>query len=635
MAEILSQDAIDKLILLKSESGEAAGPPLETPEAKQKITVYDFKRPDKFSKDQIRTVAIMHETFARNVTTILSAELRSLAHAHVASVDQLTYEEFICSIPNPTTIAIVEMSPLRGSAVLEIDPAVTFAIIDRLFGGPGDGFRLSREITDMESSVIGGLVIRMLVSLRKAWETAIDLRPNLVKIERNPQFASIVPPKDMIVLVTLETKVGNAAGMINLALPYLTIESIIPKLSARYYYSFIGKTDKGVVGSAILDLDIPAEVYFDGARLTLCDLGRLQKGSLVKLPDYRQQRAFLRMGGRPLFELEARPGGKWKPPVYTLVSKIPEEYLPFLEPAEKKGEPSAMETMETAMREALRKLGNEMGESLAEMKSAISTLRQRQEEVADQLAFGAQDQEVRDLERSQEHAMPFDFVRRADPARLLTLIQQEHPQLMALVLSYLEPQMASSILGSLPAELQPEVARRIASMNRTSPEVLREVERGLEMQLSIISLKDYVAAGGVEGLAEILNMADRSTEKHVVESLEKSNPELAEEIKRRMFVFEDIVLLDRKAVDVIVRKTDADILLRALKAAPENVRCFIWESLTREDGEKLKLMLEELGPVRLHEVERAQQQIVATIREMEEAGEIFIARPGEEPKLVE
>lgn len=102
-----------------------------------------------------------------------------------------------------------------------------------------------------------------------------------------------------------------------------------------------------------------------------------------------------------------------------------------------------------------------------------------------------------------------------------------------------------------------------------------------------------------------------------------------------MFVFEDIVLLDRKAVDVIVRKTDADILLRALKAAPENVRCFIWESLTREDGEKLKLMLEELGPVRLHEVERAQQQIVATIREMEEAGEIFIARPGEEPKLVE
>jgi flagellar motor switch protein FliM len=131
----------------------------------------------------------------------------------------------------------------------------------------------------MESSVIGGLVIRMLVSLRKAWETAIDLRPSLVKIERNPQFASIVPPKEMIVLVTLETKVGNAAGMINLALPYLTIEPIIPKLCERYYYSLIRKTDKGVVGSTILDLDISAEVYFEGARLTLCDLGRLQKAA--------------------------------------------------------------------------------------------------------------------------------------------------------------------------------------------------------------------------------------------------------------------------------------------------------------------------------------------------------------------
>jgi flagellar motor switch protein FliM len=128
------------------------------------------------------------------MSTILSAELQ-VSRMPMSLIDQLTYEEFICSIPNPTTIAIVEMSPLRGSAVLEIDPAVTFAIIDRLFGGPGDGFRLSREITDMESSVIGGLVIRMLVSLRKAWETAIDLRPNLVKIERNPQFASIVRPR--------------------------------------------------------------------------------------------------------------------------------------------------------------------------------------------------------------------------------------------------------------------------------------------------------------------------------------------------------------------------------------------------------------------------------------------------------
>jgi flagellar motor switch protein FliM len=634
MAKILSQDAVDQL-LPNIASGEASGPSMETPKAKRKIIVYDFKRPDKFSKDQIRTVAIMHEAFARSVTTGLSAELRSLAHAHLASVDQLTYEEFICSIPNPTTIAIIDMDPLRGSAVLEMDPAVTFAIIDRLFGGQGDGLRFSREITAIESSVIGGLVIRMLGYLAEAWQNVIDLRPRLVRMERNPQFASIVPPNEMIMLVTLETKVGSATGMINLAFPYLTIEPIIPKLCAQYYYSEFRKTGKGVGRATTMGLDISAEVYFEGVRLTLCDLGRLKKGSLVKIPDYGRQRAFLRLGGGSLFELEARPGGRRKPPVYAVVSKTSEEYLPFLESAEKKGEPSAMETMEAAMREELRRLGNEIGESLAGMKSAIGTLRQKQEEMADQLAFGPQELEAGDVKRSAEHAMLFDFVRRADPARLLSLIRQEHPQLIALILSYLEPQKASGILGSLPAESQPDVARRIACMNRTSPEVLHEVERVLEMQLSFLSSKDYVPAGGVEGLVEILGMADRSTEKHVVESLEKSDPELTEEIKRRMFVFEDIVLLDRKAIDAVVRKIEADILLRALKAAPENVRGLIWESLPPADGEKLKLRLKELGPVRLHDVERAQQKIVATIREMEEAGEIFIGLPGEEPKIVE
>jgi flagellar motor switch protein FliM len=236
MAEVLSQDEIDQLLSAIS-AGEISTEEVHAPKDQRKIKIYDFKRPDKFSKDQIRTVSIMHETFARLTTTSLSAQLRSLVHVHVASVDQLTYEEFIRSIPNPTTLAVVDMDPLKGSAILEIDPAITFSIIDRLFGGQGEGAKFSRELTDIEQSVMEGIIVRVLGNLRESWSTVIDLRPRLGGIEVNPQFAGIVPPQEMVVLVTLETKVGEVEGMMNLCIPYLTIEPIISKLSGQYWYS--------------------------------------------------------------------------------------------------------------------------------------------------------------------------------------------------------------------------------------------------------------------------------------------------------------------------------------------------------------------------------------------------------------
>jgi flagellar motor switch protein FliM len=631
MSDELSQDAVDQIVSNTLIEEAVGGPFLPPPKDQRKIKVYDFRRPDKFSKEQIRTVAIMHETFARTATTSLSFQLRNLTHVHVASVDQLTYEEFIRSIPNPTTIAIINMDPLKGSAILEIDPAVTFASIDRLFGGQGEDAKIRRELTDIEQSVMEGAIVPILGNLREAWAPVIDLRPRVGRIEVSPWFAQIVPPSEMIVLVTLETRVGDVEGMMNLCLPYLTIEPIIPKLSAQYVFSPMRKGGPEVA-QASFDLNIPAEVYLEGAGLSLRDLGRLQRGNLVKIPGYQQGKAFLRMGGRTLFGLKAQRGGRRKPANYTVVSGISKENMPFLEPVEKKDKSSELETLESGMRETLRELDSKISQSLAEMKNSIGALRQKQGEMADQLAFGPQDREGAEDFTSGEQKRPFDFVRRSDPAHVLNFIQQEHPQLIALVLSYLEPQKASTVLGSLDQGLQPDIARRIACMGRTAPEVLREVERVLEMKLSS---EDYTAAGGVEGLVQILSMADRSTERFVVGSLEKTDAEVAEEIKKRMFVFEDIVLLDTKDVQKVMKKADTDVLLRAMKAAPAEVKAFIWGCAPREDGERLEARLKELGPVRLHDVERAQQRIVGLIREMEEAGEIVVERPGEETKIVE
>jgi flagellar motor switch protein FliG len=229
---------------------------------------------------------------------------------------------------------------------------------------------------------------------------------------------------------------------------------------------------------------------------------------------------------------------------------------------------------------------------------------------------------------------PFDFIRRTDPTHLLNFIQQEHPQTIALILAYLEPQKASVILGSLPHEVQSDVAKRIATMDRTSPEVLREVERVLEKKLSTLSSEDYTAAGGVESIVDILNLVDRSTEKGIIESLEEEDPELAEDIKKRMFVFEDIVLLDDRAIQKVLREVDTNELAKALKSVDSEVQDKIYRNMSKRAATLLKEDMEYMGPVRLKDVEESQQKIVSIIRKLEEQGEIVVARSGEDEMVV-
>jgi flagellar motor switch protein FliG len=229
---------------------------------------------------------------------------------------------------------------------------------------------------------------------------------------------------------------------------------------------------------------------------------------------------------------------------------------------------------------------------------------------------------------------PFDFIRRTDPTQLLNFIQQEHPQTIALILAYLEPPKASIILSSLPQEIQSDVAKRIATMDRTSPEILREVERVLEKKLSTLSSEDYAAAGGVESIVEILNLVDRSTEKIIIESLEEEDPELAEDIKKRMFVFEDIVMLDDRAIQKVMREVDTSELAKALKSVDSEVQDKIYRNMSKRAATLLKEDMEYMGPIRIKDVEEAQQKIVSIIRKLEEQGEIVVARAGEDELVV-
>ncbi|MDA8233847.1 MAG: flagellar motor switch protein FliG [Clostridia bacterium] len=229
---------------------------------------------------------------------------------------------------------------------------------------------------------------------------------------------------------------------------------------------------------------------------------------------------------------------------------------------------------------------------------------------------------------------PFDFVRKTDPSQLLNFIQSEHPQTIALIMAYLDPEQASILLSALPPDRQTDVARRIAIMDRTSPDVVKEIERVLERKLSSLVSQDYTSAGGVQAVVDVLNRVDRSTEKTIMESLEVQNPELAEEIKARMFVFENIVQLDDRAIQQVLKEVDTKDLALALKGSSEEVSNKIRRNMSKRAGEMLKEEIEFMGPVRLRDVEEAQQRIVNIIRKLEEAGEIIVARGGGDEIIV-
>ena len=229
---------------------------------------------------------------------------------------------------------------------------------------------------------------------------------------------------------------------------------------------------------------------------------------------------------------------------------------------------------------------------------------------------------------------PFDFARKADPAQILNFLQNEHPQTIALVLSYLTPAQAGQILSALPQEMQADIARRIALMDSTSPEVINQIEQILERKLSTTFVQDYTHTGGIEAVVEVLNGVDRSTERTILDALEIQDPELAEEIKKRMFVFEDIVTLDSRAIQRVIREVDNGDLMLALKVSSDEVKEVVFKNMSKRMAETFKEEMEYMGPVRLRDVEEAQSRIVAVVRRLEDAGEIVIARGGGDDIIV-
>ena len=230
---------------------------------------------------------------------------------------------------------------------------------------------------------------------------------------------------------------------------------------------------------------------------------------------------------------------------------------------------------------------------------------------------------------------PFDFIRKTDASQILNFIQNEHPQTIALILSYLKPKQAAQVLSELASEKQADVTRRIALMDRTSPDVIKEVERALEKKLSALMTEDFTVVGGVDAVVEILNVVDRSTEKHILESLEAEDVELSDEIRKKMFVFDDILTLDSRSVQLVLRQEiDNREIAIALKGAKAEVQELVFNNMSKRLSAMIREDMDFMGPVRRADVDEAQQKIVNIIRRLQDAGEIIIARGGGGDEIV-
>ena len=305
--EVMSQNEIDSLLASISSGGDDIER-MQVVEEKP-LKLYDFRRPDKFSKDQLRAIQMIHESFCRSLTTSLSTMVRSIVSIEVVAVDQLAYDEFIHSLVQPTVIGILEMYPLSGNAILEINNQLTFAIIDRLLGGKGEPISKPRDLTDIERTVVERIMMKILEHLEESWSTVVDIRYRFETMESNPFFVQVCPGSDMVLLVTMQIQIGEVQGIMNFCIPYFVIEPLMDKLSSQQWFTSTGrKSTEGaqdILAERLNEVSVPLALELGNAIVTLGDVIQMQTGDVVRLDGLAKDDLGLRVGNRVKFHCSA------------------------------------------------------------------------------------------------------------------------------------------------------------------------------------------------------------------------------------------------------------------------------------------------------------------------------------------
>jgi len=570
-------------------------------------------------------------TFARLAAATLADRIGATAVIRVVSTDQVTLGELLAAPSGPGAAATVFMDPLEGAVLLHLESAVALVVLERLLGGAGTGGGTVRDLTDIERSVLDGVFSGFLGDLCTAWSDVPDLNPRLAGAEDGSRAVPRAADTEMTIRAALEVKCLDAVGSMVFAVPCRIMRASLPKPAAR-------ETTDGAAGIAelrealhALDQKVTALAWPQEAeegpmenalRVSMArprDAARLLRTWLLA-PDAAEnagERGSALSGRRKAAMFLVILGPEASAGIYRHLGEDEIEVLTF--------EIARLEYVGGAERDAV--LTEFHGLLVARDFTSAGGVDCAREILEKSLGARKALEVINHLIGSLQ-APPFDFLKRADPALIPDLVRSEHPQTIAVILAGMEPREASLLLGSLPAGIQPDVVKRIATMGRPSTDALGDVERVLERKLSALSPGDRAAMGGVPRSAEILDALDGSTGRSILERLEGDDPELADGIKQRMFVFEDILLLEDRAVQKALRELDAAELARALKGAEGEVREKVLKNMSRRASTLLREDMDSLGSIRRVDVEEARAKVVQVIRKLEERGEIVVARGG-------
>ena len=598
-----------------------------TEHTKGQPKLYDFRRPDKFSKDQIRTMQNISEAYARLASADLSAGLRLPCELRLETVDQMTYSEFMDPLSCPCALAVIEVKPLRGNVIIHIDAAGSDGILERLFGtlpAHADRPLASGGLTDLEAASLEAALPALLKPFGESWAMVENLSPTLFALETEARFCQLVPPAEMIVLCSFSLSVGSVCAKLDIVYPFLVLEPIIGRLSAQYWYGQGPRKAQAVSTAMARRASLTAELISDAGAISVRELRGLRRGSVISVPAYNSGIAKLRLGSAHVACLRSlvKEGGRYSAVFCDAPEGMHRQNTQAEGGAEGQGGDPLLR-MSREFREGLKGLGDTLSATLSGFSEELRELKHSQEDLADRALFGQAD-----AQEQAAGAKPFSAVSGMQPEVLSMFLSNERPQLVALILSYFDDATASRTLSLLPETMQPAIAGRIATLERVSPLVLEVLDRVLAVKLRAID-RSAIQSGGLAKLVNILNLVPRATEKLVINSLDASAPELAEALKRSMFVFEDIIILDDESISAVLEKADERDILLATKLVEEGERERLFERLPADRRERLKAEFAALGRMRLKDCDEAGMRIVALIRALEEDGRIAILRDDE------
>lgn len=571
-----------------------------------RVVVMDFRRPDKFSMEQIKTMAMIHENFARLATVKLSAMFHQKAELHLSSVDQYTYNEFTSQYAEeePATFAVLGNRKIRSSALLVLNNRLSYLVQARSYGQQEPDEGNFKGFSNLSIGLVQRIISEILVPLNSAWEGIGDFPFYLQSLEHNILFTQILPPSEMIILMSWDVSFFGEMHKMELCIPYLFMEPIMSRLSLMNYFGPSGKIMQNLGKPEFNKVKIPSAIECNCANISLNNLMTLKKGDIIAVEGLDDGEAFLKWGERRIEKLEVLKGLKG----FNIIREQDSKNIPLRDLLTGKKDNSSDLKLDLLISKI-----NKLSQSF---DRRIEELNQGQDLLNDQILLNETP--------PPSDVADFDFISTGDIEFINDLLSTEPFQLNALILSLLPPQTAAGYLELFDTEEQAELCERISRIDVIEPRIAVLVSDYLKERIRNYGDNGSIISSGVLKTAEILQHSRRSLESSVIDCLEHSYPETAKILKENMFVMEDLVLFTKESLSTVAKIAETRDLGLGLKPLNDEIREQIIAKLPTDAQQKLKPLLESGRPYRLGMLEDAQHRVISLVREMEKSGLLFL-----------